>query len=236
MRSLRCFRSDVLLSELPMEPVVGPPGVKGAERVWSADSLIENVASWLLITTLCVLLPIVWVNCDRLDTDHGRSEFRRLPRITTRPAAETLPGDTASICPVGKGSAEPPITSVEVAWEFELASPPWRQVATESARPSDVSESRAAISRSLSVYSPEASQSVVGTDEGGFMATSIGWCSSHSCPGKNFRKTNYRGELNCFPRKFRLFAYKKFNLTTFSLVIFVVNCNKKLKICIYIKK
>lgn len=55
--------------------------------------------------------------------------------------------------------------STDVHWELE---PFCRQVAIESANPSEVSESRAAESDSV-VYSPDASQSVVGFDGGGWL-------------------------------------------------------------------
>lgn len=57
---------------------------------------------------------------------------------------------------------------------------PCKQVATESVTPSEVSVSRLAESESV-VYSPEASQSVVGTDsDGNIPVSASGWCSSHS--------------------------------------------------------
>lgn len=134
------------------------------DNVCRADSLIEKLANpWLFTWFSDLLLFGLLCNCDKHETDQGRSEFRRFCLKITLTSAVS-------------GSADPPIISTDVHWEFE---PFCRHVAIESAKPSEVSESRAAESDSV-VYSPDASQSVVGFDGGGWLEEFSGWSWSHS--------------------------------------------------------
>lgn len=87
-----------------------------------------------------------WVNCDRHDTDHGRSELRRFVRGMTLGDGQTNVLSRSDAHFWDRRSTEPLIISVDVHWE--LLPPPGKQVATESARPSEQSESRAAESDS----------------------------------------------------------------------------------------
>uniref|UniRef100_A0A8D8ND72 (northern house mosquito) hypothetical protein n=1 Tax=Culex pipiens TaxID=7175 RepID=A0A8D8ND72_CULPI len=104
------------------------------------------------------------------ETDQGRSAagLSRTRRLTWPSSFETFEGSDRYTC------------SVELRISCEVWSP-WRHVATELARPSELSVSR--VIESESVYSPEASQSVVGPEpgrRGAVAATSRGCFSSHS--------------------------------------------------------
>uniref|UniRef100_A0A182IQ06 Uncharacterized protein n=1 Tax=Anopheles atroparvus TaxID=41427 RepID=A0A182IQ06_ANOAO len=118
------------------------------------------------------------------DTDHGRSAADRCGlRFTTvvtlePPPPATVAGREGLESAVAIAVELPPFESVATpSSSFETS-----QVATELASPSELSVSRAI--ESESVYSPEASQSVVGTDAGRIGAAtgaSNGCFSNHSC-------------------------------------------------------
>lgn len=151
--SLRCFffkrirrrLSELRLSELRIEPLWLLALVF---NLCNADSLIEWLARpWLAICSVERVVALRCVNCDRHDTDQGRSELRRFVRGITfgdGHANVLSRSEAAPFC--DSKSAEPLIISVDVHWD--VLPPPGRQVATESARPSEQSESRAAESDS----------------------------------------------------------------------------------------
>lgn len=140
------------LAVLALWPVCDP-----GDNVCSADSLMEKLANSWLFDPPASLPPIVtllrltaFCSWDRLDTDQGRSELRRLLwRITTfvcwmgvSPSPTSSPATTAPTEGTLSRSAEPPRISVEVpAPPALVAVPPLplfrQQVATLSVTPSD---------------------------------------------------------------------------------------------------
>lgn len=144
------FIDDVLLTALADADAEDDDTVIGVDNVCNADSLIEWLASpWLLIWSSERLEVSTCVNCDKQDTDQGRSEFRRFVRMVTFGGwllHEATPTPPPSVSLALNGSAEPPITSVEVHCEIV---PSCKHVATESDGTSEVSESRAAESDSI---------------------------------------------------------------------------------------
>lgn len=135
------------------------------DRLCNADSLIEKLASAVLVSTIFASIKL-WreflVSWDKHETDHGRSEYLRADVLTR----------IVTLC-IGALSTPEPSPSVDVC----KRSTPWRQVATESVISSEESDSWP---DSPDVYSPDASQSVAG--EGWtIIAPSDSWCRlSHS--------------------------------------------------------
>uniref|UniRef100_A0A182V771 Uncharacterized protein n=1 Tax=Anopheles merus TaxID=30066 RepID=A0A182V771_ANOME len=184
---LCCLRSSLPPPPLPPAlsgPLVPPPPPPPPPPYW-------------LISTLDAF------SCDMHDTDHGRSVADRCGlRFTT---VDTLPAPplpcTADVESEGLELAAvtppaPPAPPVAVAAAvpllppFELVATPSSsfefsdgQVATELASPSELSVSRAI--ESESVYSPDASQSVVGAEAGSSGADTEEDAEGDDVPGED---------------------------------------------------